>query len=461
MHDEPVLLGLDAGTSTMKAVLLDRAGREIAAVSRPTPFEAGDAGTEMTAAALADALADLLARVGPARRLVAGVGIAGLGESGAPLGRHGEALAPVIAWHDPRGAETVARLERAFGRELALATGQRPRTVSSVAKLGWLTTHGLQAGDVRRWLGVPELCLRQLTGAEATEHSFACRTGCYDVARQRWMPEVAHVAGVPAGIFPEVVAAGTAMGAVTPEAAAWSGLPVGIPVTLAGHDHLAGAVGAGTLLSDLANSVGTAETVLRQMEKLPDLGVAAELRVAVSVWPGGGAWSAMAGAARAGVVLGRAAAALGRTPTELDQLADAGPGRGAAAREADSDAYDALVVALQQDPGSGLPGTAPGIVWRGLLEALSRRTLEASARLESLSGEPSRLLVFGGGSRSRPWTQIKARVCPRPVAVPRIAEAAGRGAALFAGAAASWWPSAEAAPAPAIDAVRALRARSG
>ena len=449
MTDEPLLLGIDAGTTTMKAVLLDLQGRETAVVSRPTPFTTSPSGSEMAVDALMDALRDLLARLGPARAQVAAVGIAGMGESGAPLGRDGTPLAPVIAWHDPRGAQTVARLERAFGPSLALRIGQRPRTVSSVAKLGWLAGHWVCVADIRRWLGVGELCLRRLSGAEATEHSLACRTGCYDVVERAWMPEVARVAGVPVHIFAEVQTAGAPMGTVTPEAAEWSGLPAGIPVTLAGHDHLAGAAGAGALPSDLVNSVGTAETVLRRLDVLPDLGRAAELRAAVSVWPGAGGWSVMSGAARAGVVLGRAAAALGRTPPELDQLAaGAEPVEPPQVEEAGR-----LVAALQERPDVPLPSGEPGAIWLGLLEALSRRTLEAASRLEVLAGAASRVVVFGGGSRSRAWMDAKARLSPMPVAVPRIGEAAGRGAALFAGVATGWWPSAEAAPLPTVDLV--------
>jgi xylulokinase len=225
--------------------------------------------------------------------------------------------------------------------------------------------------------------------------------------------------------------------------------------------------------SDLANSVGTAETILRQLERLPDLALAAELRVAVSVRPGGTGWTLMAGAARAGVVLGHAAAALGRSPADLDQLAFGGPSgldrhavEGPAGDDAtpparvpagpDPGAYDALVVALQKDPGAPLPDVGPGVLWRGLLEALCRRTLEASVRLEALSHDPSRVLVFGGGSRSRPWTQLKAGLFPQPVVVPQISEAAGRGAAVFAGVAAGWWPSVQAAPNPAADVIGPL-----
>ncbi|MGH2689184.1 MAG: FGGY family carbohydrate kinase, partial [Actinomycetota bacterium] len=276
MTTDPLLLGIDAGTSTIKAVLVDRDGHERALATAPTPFAATAAGTEMTTGAFLGALAGLLARLGPGLGAVAATGIAGLGESGTPIGRDAEPLAPVIAWHDPRGAETVAALERAFGPELALRTGQRPRTVSSVAKLGWLTRNDLCVSDLRRWLGVAELVLLRLTGVEATEHSLASRTGCYDVAARTWLPDVARVAGIPVAVFPPVHAAGSVMGTVTAEGARWSGLPAGTPVTLAGHDHLAGATGAGAGAADLVNSVGTAESVLRRMDELPDLARAAE-----------------------------------------------------------------------------------------------------------------------------------------------------------------------------------------
>jgi sugar (pentulose or hexulose) kinase len=438
---EPLLLGIDAGTSTMKALLVDRGGRERALATVPTPFVTGGSGTEMTAEAFLGTLAGLIAGLGPTLGDVVAVGIAGLGESGVPMGRGGEPLAPVIAWHDSRGAETVAALERAFGPDLALRTGQRPRTVSSVAKLGWLTNNRLCSSDIRRWLGVAELALRRLTGVEATEHSFASRTGCYDVVERVWIPEVARVAGVPVSVFPPVHPAGSSMGIVTEEAAAWSGLVAGIPVTLAGHDHLAGAAGAGAGAEDLVNSVGTAETVLRHLDRIPDLARVVELRGAVSVRPGGSGWSVMTGAARSGVVLGRAATALGRPAAELDALA----------ADAQTISADGLVVALQERGEAALPDGEPGTIWRGLLEALTRRTFEAAERLQAIAGPPDRVLAFGGGTRSAPWMTIKAGLSPHPVVVPRITEAAGRGAALFAGVAAGWWRCVEDAPAPALD----------
>ena len=163
---------------------IDAAGDEHGFASVPTPFHKSAEGIEMDVADLESALAEVVAGLGPARMGVAAIGVTGMAESGAPMGDR-QAVAPVIAWHDRRGEETVAALTRTFGVELARRTGRRLRSVSSVAKLGWLLDHGLAAPE--RWLGVPELCLFLLTGTEATEHSLAARTGAYDVMERGWL----------------------------------------------------------------------------------------------------------------------------------------------------------------------------------------------------------------------------------------------------------------------------------
>ena len=399
----------------------------------PTPFAASADGIDMGVADLGRAIAAVVAALGAPREQVAAVGIAGIAESGAPL-RAGRPAGPIIAWHDSRGEETVASLEARFGTELPRWTGRRVRTVSSVAKLGWLIDQGLATPD--RWLGVPELTLLLLTGAEATEHSLAARTGAYHVTERRFLPEViAHVLGwtepasaatpggssssegrVAAGLFPPVRAAGTAMGVVSAEAAARFGIPAGVPVTIAGHDHLAAGASLGASADDLLNSVGTAETVFRRSDSPPDIDKALASDLAVTLWPGGTSWGVLASAARSGVVLDELAATLGRSPAELDALAGS--------------ASDA------------------GRRWSATLADLAGRTIAAGGRVAGLLGPHRRLVVFGGGSRSRFWLEAKASAAGVPVLRSTLADAAARGAAVAAGVADGWWTSLSAAPTP-------------
>ncbi|CAN5293307.1 FGGY family carbohydrate kinase [soil metagenome] len=321
--DSALLLGVDVGSSRTKALLVDPDGTELGSSVVPTPFESSAGGTEAPVDSMVAALGTALDGLGDDRRRVAAVGIAGIAESGAPLDRHGSPLGPVVAWHDRRGETVAERLSERFGRDLDLRIGQQIRYVSSVAKLGWLVDNGLTG--VARWLGVPELGLHALTGAHATEYSLAARTGCFDVSRRSWLPDVAEAAGFGVDGFADVGPAGEVMGRVSADAAAWSGLPAGTPVTLAGHDHLAGVVGSGAGVDDLANSVGTAETVVGRTSTVPEMDQVLDRSLAVTVFPGGDGWAVLAGAARAGLAISAAAVTLGLELDELDRLAGGAP----------------------------------------------------------------------------------------------------------------------------------------
>jgi xylulokinase len=432
-----MLLGIDVGTSRTKAVLVDRGGREVLSATVATPFTSQEGRVEMEVDALQSCLRAVLTDLGPQCRDVVAVGVAGMAESGAPLDAAGQALAPVIAWHDGRGEEAVATLDARFGSDLPLRIGQHVRNVLTVSKLGWLVEQGM-TGMVR-WLGVPELVLHGLTGDEATEFSLAARSGCYDVGAKAWMPEVPEALGFSVDVFPAVRAAGSVMGRVSPAAAAWSGLPTDAPVTVAGHDHLAGMAGAGVGPHDAANSVGTAETIVARTSTLPDMATALEQRIRMTVHPGGQEWAALFGAARAGLVLETAAAALGQPLRELDRLAaDAAP----------ADVGHDLVDALAHGDPASLPGAPPGEIWAGLLHALTSRTVDGYTRLTKVIGPCRRLVVFGGGGASEPWLRAKAAALPVAVVRSPVASAVARGAALYAGVAAGWWPAVDDAPMP-------------
>ena len=408
----------------------------------PTPFaEGADGRVEAPAEAFRRTVARLLAELGDRVGAVEAVGVAGLAESGAPVDADGRCLAPVIAWHDPRGAEAVELLQERFGDELSLRIGQPLRTVSSVAKLGWLAANGVSG--VRWWLGVPELCLHALTGARATDWSLAARTGAFDVGERRYLPDVPEALGLPADVFAAPAAAGAVLGRVSADGSGWSGLRTGIPVTVAGHDHLAGLVGSGASVGDLVNSVGTAETVLGLPPELPDLERALATRVAVTLRPDGTGWAVLASGARAGLVLGGAARALGLDWAELDELA-------ATAGRVDVDHF---VAALEGGEEPEAPAAPPGEVWNGVLRALARRTWDAVDRAEDLSAPAERVVVFGGGSRSRPWLRAKAEVGRLPVWRSTASEAVARGAAVTAGVAAGWWGSVGEAPQPVLEPV--------
>jgi xylulokinase len=253
-------------------------------------------------------------------------------------------------------------------------------------------------------------------------------------------------------LFPPVVAAGSLMGLVSGEAATF-GLPVGIPVTIAGHDHLAAAAGLGARPDDLLNSVGTAETLLRRLDTVPDVERAIGFDLAVTVWPGGEGWGVLAGCVRSGLVVQALTEHLGLEPGALDRLAGAvveNPGGHAGAGlPAGSEAKAAARVALPQE--IEMEAGTPAEMWTATLRELARRTAAAADRVARLTGPSGRLVVYGGGSRSPTWLRIKAAELRVPVVGSPVADAAARGAALAAGVAAGWWSDVLAGPPPPLE----------
>ena len=175
-----VLVGVDVGTTSSKAVVVDEAGREVGHGRAATTWSFTASGTEIDAFALVDSAADAVTRalstVPDAR--VAGVGVASMGESGVLLDGHGLPLAPLITWHDRRGADELAALAAsAMGGAFARRTGLPLSTLASLIKHRWLIDRELGTRRAVRRLNVAEWIARTWGADEASEQSLASRTG--------------------------------------------------------------------------------------------------------------------------------------------------------------------------------------------------------------------------------------------------------------------------------------------
>src|SRR5688572_3482221 len=99
-----LLIGLDVGTTTSKAVAFTPEGDPIASGRATTPWEVSGGGVQLDARDLAQAARSAIAQIAKAlpEEEILGIGIASMGEAGVLLGSTREPLAPVIAWHDRR-----------------------------------------------------------------------------------------------------------------------------------------------------------------------------------------------------------------------------------------------------------------------------------------------------------------------------------------------------------------------
>jgi sugar (pentulose or hexulose) kinase len=438
-----LVLGLDVGTTAVKAALLDADGGEVGQGRAATPWRPVPTGAEADPHEL-QACAETAARAALARApagRVAAIGVAGMAETGVLLDARGRPVVGSIAWHDSRGADEAERLARELGREtFAERTGLTTRPLSSLVKYAWMRAHWPDSEKGVRWLNVPEWIVRRLGGEDAAEASLASRTGFYDLhTGAPWDAALAWV-GAPAGLAPEHLPAGSALGT------AGDGLPraAGAVLAVGGHDHLAAAIGTGAAgEGDVIDSCGTAEAWVQAAAPLTPERVREAVAGGLTVgWHAVAGRHAVIGSIRSGAVLGAVLDLLGVRPEERGELERA-------ALEAETGAL--ALSGLRGGPVTveGIEaGGSPAALYRAALEAIGAAGAQVLAGMEAVAGRRSRLVVTGGWAAGEAARAVKARHLGPFEYVP-AAFAGARGAALAAGRAAGMWPADDAPVAPA------------
>jgi xylulokinase len=298
------VIGLDLGTSFLKAVALDMDGRMCGFAARSTPFQRlSDGGAEHPVDQLESQTFELLRELaaGLEHRPVA-IATTSMGETGALVSRSGLTLPPLISWLDTRAEPETQMLERRLGvKRLYEITGHRVDPFWGIPRVMWLKHHRADIfARARAYLPPADLASFWLSGELATSPSLGSRTMALDQATLTWSDQVLDAAGISADLLPPVVASGTPIGTVNPAAARRSGLPGGLPVVTGGHDRLCGALAARAGERDVAvDSAGTAETVVVLTEHRPDGSEAIRhgINCYADVLPGEYAYSARVGLA--------------------------------------------------------------------------------------------------------------------------------------------------------------------
>jgi len=448
---EPLLVGIDVGTSACKAVVVTVDGAERSRGAQPTPWTALATGAQVQPEALLSAAMEAARQAldaapsGP----VAGVGVASMAETGVLLDAVGQPLLPAVAWNDQRGARDAEAMAQRLGAgEIARRTGLAVGPKLTAVKYRWLRRHRSQVAAGRRWLSVAEWIVHAVGGQAVAEPSLASRTGWLDLDRRAWWPESLAWSGIAAQMLPELRQAGEPAGRVRSDL----GRLAGAVLTVAGHDHQAAAVGVGaTGPGDVLDSCGTAEAFLRAVGPLSatvrQRAVATGLSVGSHVLP-----------RRMAVLGGFPSGDRLRKILEILDVADR------EALDASAGAAQPPVPALSvedldrlvEDPGPRV--SSPAQLWRAAAEAVARHGAEVLERLEALTGPRERLFVVGGWSRCAPLLAAKEELLGSLIR-PAVAEPGARGAALLAGVAAGVFADVAAVPAP--DGLLAAHSTSG
>lgn len=424
-----LLLGLDIGTTSAKAVVYDEDGAVVGEGRAPTPWVTTATGVELSPGALVDsAVTALNEAVGsvPGREPVVALGITSMGESGVLVDASGRPVAPIIAWHDLRDADEVEALRAEIGEdEFCATTGKPLRGQFSLTKHRWLTRHDPAVAAAVRRFNIAEHVVRMLGGDEACELSLASRTGWFDIIGQQWWSAGLEFSGAPASLMPPLVTAGDPVGTVTSDQV--DPRLHGAVLTLVGHDHQAAAAGAGASgVGFELDSCGTAEALVRTVE--PTLSRSAVMTLAkqgvTTDWSiHRGSWSLLA-ATEGGLTMQRTLALLGvgrdGLPALDAQAADTVTGR----VTVDGLGTDELVLGGLRD------GVSPGEVWRAVVDRVTADAVTLHQAMSSMVGPHDELVVTGGWSHSTALMSAKQRGFGT-YRRSDVTEAGARGAAAF------------------------------
>lgn len=434
-----VIVGVDFGSSRIKAAAYDDSGALIALEAVDTPVHHRSDGDDFPVLDLLSAAHHAISELhaGP----IAGIGMTSMGEVGTVVTSAGLASLDFPSWYDSRGAEVIARLERRWGRTyLRNLTGRHTRIASTVAKLAH--AHTDTAVPSGTFVGLCGALAHQLTGRVWQEGSLAATSGVLDLLRRAYAPQIWDAAGLrhidlapvcpPAHSNPSTTALARSLGLID-----------GAAVVIAGHDHPVASVGAGVRSGEVSDSMGTGEAIIAPLPSNPALTPAAlaghldrDPDLSFELWPADGSLLAVWERMRPGLAMRTFLENSGSSRAMLDDGA-APPGPSVTFSGSDLSALQA---------GRRVESRYDALAWGELIDAYVLLANEGEQLVRAISGASGATVLTGGGLRSRRWRQAKIELGPDRLEVSTVTEAATRGCAAIAGTALGWWPSAEQMP---------------
>jgi xylulokinase len=456
---DSLFLGLDVGTSGVKALLVGADGEVVRAATAPLTMATPRAGwaeqdPEAWWQASVAALKEVLA--GETASRVAGIGISGQMHSSVFLDGAGEVIRPALLWCDGRTTAECREITERVGGEARLRDlASNPALEGfTLPKVLWLRNHEPEAfSRLSTVLLAKDYVRYRLTGVLATEPSDASATLMYDTAGLRWSEEIMSAVELPMSLLPEVGGSSEVLGRVTGDAAAATGLSAGTPVVGGGADNACGAAGVGAVSpGEAVASWGTSGTVLAPIaEPLVDPGLRAHTfcHVAPGVWYLMGVVLS-AGAAFAWYREQLARDLAGQDGASLrlnDEAAAIAPGadgitflpylQGERTPHRDASARGAFI-------GLSLAHTRAHLT-RAVLEGVCFALRDSVTILQQLQVAPDHLLLTGGGARSAFVRKLQAEVYGLKVGTVNREEGPAYGAALLAAVGAGAFPDLAAA----------------
>ena len=455
------LIGIDVGTSSTKALLIDDSGKVLKTVApeyefrTPQPLWAESDPADWWAATI-EAIKFLLKDIDASH--VAGLGLTGQMHGLVCLDKGGEVLRPCIMWNDQRTADQCQEMTARVGEDDVISITGNPFLPGFTApKIRWVEQNEPEVFEKIDKILLPKDYIRyKLSGEFFTDVSDASGTSLLFVQQRSWSDYILNEFKWPRAWLPEVTESPEASTRLSVEAATLTGLSAGLPIIAGGGDQAAQAVGCGIVREGVISAtLGTSGVVFAHSDeyRVENRG---RLHAFCHAVPG--KWHLM------GVML----SAAGSYQWYRNQL---GQEEIAQEKATGTDAYELLNEAAAKVPpgaegllflpylsGERTPypdpnarGSFVGLslrhtkahMTRAVLEGVSYGLNDSLELMRAMGISPENIVLSGGGVKSPLWRQMLADVFNTRCTMVNATEGAAYGAALLAGVGSGVYPTVE------------------
>ena len=411
------VLGIDLGTSGCKTVLVNRAGKILAAataeypLSTPRPLWSEQDPAHWWLGLVTSVRAVLAKCPG---ETIEGIGIGGQMHGATLLDANDQVVRPAILWNDGRCQAECDLIHKKFPGVIK-ETGNRALVGFTAPKLLWVQKHEPTVWKRVRSVLLPKDYLRfRLTGEKVAEMSDGAGMLLLDVAKRRWSAKMLKVCNIDASYLGCLIEGTEIGGRITAAVAAELGIPVGVPVVGGAGDQAAGAVGAGCVSPGQTTiALGTSGVVFTTTkgyspEKAGRLHTFCH--AIPKTWHQMGVMLSAAGSLQwyrdtcaPGVDFGDLCAAAASAPIGCQGLTFLPYLTGERTPLCDAQARGAFIGLTRLHDRTYLT--------RAVLEGISLGLAESLHLIRAAGTKVTEATVTGGGTRSDAWMQILADVC--------------------------------------------------
>ncbi|WP_345808542.1 xylulokinase [Bacillus pumilus] len=447
------VMGIDLGTSGVKAILVDENGKVCGEATKPYRIIQDKPGyceqnpeewVEQTVAAMKE----LMARQPVLSKKVEGISFSGQMHGLVLLNESREVLRPAILWNDTRTTAQCTHITKKLGERLQQITKNQALEGFTLPKLLWVKEHEPEIDQQIDMFLLPKDYVRfRLTGSVHIDYSDAAGTLLLNIGEQAWSEEICQAFDIPPHICPPLISSEEEVGILFPHIARETGIEEGAKVFAGGADNACGAIGAGILSSGRTLcSIGTSGVILSYEEDHER-----ELQGNLHLFHHAkkDAYYTMGVTLSAGYSLNWIKHLL--APEEsfqslLEGAVDVAPG-------ANGLLFTPYLVGERTPHADAIiRGSLIGLdsrherahVVRAVLEGITFSLNESIALFRQAGKHIDSIVSIGGGARSRTWLQMQADIFQAEVIQLDNEQGPALGAAILAAVGCGWYPSLEA-----------------